>query len=127
MMVSAFIEMIGPTIDMIWVGRLGSSAMASVGVAGLAIMMVNAARQGLNTGFRAILARYVGAKDFDRANLVTQQAVTVSGFFAIIMALIGFFFSDAILRLLGVEPHVVTRGASYMRIQLIGCFLCHFR
>ncbi|MBN1381360.1 MAG: MATE family efflux transporter [Deltaproteobacteria bacterium] len=126
MTVTALIEQLGIIIDMVWVGRLGASAMASVGVAGLAVMMMVAARQGLNTGIRAMLARFVGAKDFAGANLVTQQAMIVSGIFAIAVAVIGIFFSDALLTLLGVEPHVVARGGSYMRIQLVGSFFMSF-
>ncbi|MBN1664135.1 MAG: MATE family efflux transporter [Deltaproteobacteria bacterium] len=126
MTVSALIEQLGILIDMIWVGRLGSAAMASVGVAGLAVMMVVAARQGLNTGIRAMLARFVGAKDFSGANRVTQQAVVLSGIFAVVVSVIGIFFSDAILTLLGVESHVVARGGAYMRIQLVGSFFMSF-
>lgn len=126
MTVSAFIEQLGILIDMIWIGWLGSSHMASVGVAGLAVMVMVSARQGLNTGIRAMLARFVGAKDFDGANLVTQQGMIVSGVFAMVVAFIGIFFSDAILTLLGVEPEVVVRGAAYMRIQLVGSFFISF-
>jgi putative MATE family efflux protein len=126
MTVSALVEQLGPTIDMIWMGRLGSSAMASVGVAGLAVMVLVSARQGLNTGIRAMLARFVGAKDFEGANRVTQQALIISAVFAVVMAIIGIFFSEAILRMLGLNPQVVKQGAAYMRIQLIGSFFMSF-
>jgi len=126
MTVSALVEQLGPTIDMIWMGRLGSTAMAGVGVAGLAVMVLVAARQGLNIGIRAILARAVGAKDLLEANRVTQQALIISAFFGLFMAAVGIFFSEAILRLLGVSPAVVKQGASYMRIQLIGSFFMSF-
>ncbi len=120
MSISALVEQLGPTVDMIWMGKLGQSAMAGVGVASLAVMTVNAARMGLNTGIRAMIARAIGAKDLDEANRVTQQGLVVSTIFAILMAAIGGFFSESILQLLGVEPEVVTTGAAYMRIQLVG-------
>jgi putative MATE family efflux protein len=120
MTVSALVEQLGPTVDMIWMGKLGQSAMAGVGVASLAVMTVNAARQGLNTGIRAMIARAIGAKDLEEANRVTQQGLVVSTIFAIIMAIIGGFFSESILSLLGIEPEVVKTGAAYMRIQLVG-------
>ena len=120
MSVSALVEQLGPTVDMIWMGKLGQAAMAGVGVAGLAVMTVNAARMGLNTGLRAMIARAVGAGDLEEANRVTQQGLVASTIFAIIMAIIGIFFSDSILNLLGMEPEVVREGAAYMRIQLIG-------
>ncbi|MBW1767696.1 MAG: hypothetical protein JRJ65_11675 [Deltaproteobacteria bacterium] len=35
MMISHFLNMIGPTIDMIWVGKLGPAPIAGVGVGGI--------------------------------------------------------------------------------------------
>lgn len=120
MSISALVEQLGPTVDMIWMGRLGQSAMAGVGVASLAVLTVNAARMGLNTGLRAMIARAIGGRNTDEANLIAQQGLVAAAIFAVIMAMIGIFFSDTILRLLGVEAEVVATGAAYMRIQLVG-------
>ena len=56
--------MIGPTVDMIWVGRLGAAAIAGVGVSGMAVMMANSIMMGLGMGARAMIARAIGAEDF---------------------------------------------------------------
>ena len=66
--ISGTIFMLGPMIDMIWVGSLGTAAIAGVGVSGMAVMVINSARMGLNTGTRALLARAVGAGDTHQAN-----------------------------------------------------------
>jgi putative MATE family efflux protein len=120
MTISSLVEQLGPTVDMVWMGKLGQAAMAGVGVASLAVLTVNAARMGLNTGIRAMVARAIGAKNPEEANLVAQQGLVASTIFAILMAIIGGFFSEAILQLLGVTPEVVEAGANYMRIQLVG-------
>ena len=126
MTVSGSVQMLGPTIDMIWVGRLGAASMAGVGVAGMAVMTINAARMGLNTGTRAMLARFVGAEDFEGANHIAQQAFVISVIFAAIMALIGIILADQILMLLGVEEDVVSEGAAYMRIMFGGSIFMSF-
>ena len=120
MAVSSLVETLGPTVDMIWVAKLGAAAVASVGVAGTAVMLVNATRQGLNTSLKALISRSVGAGNIQEAQHAVQQAVIISVLFAIVCAIIGIFFSEAILRLLGVEPDVIRIGASYMRIQFVG-------
>jgi len=51
--ISNTITMLGPTIDMIWVGSLGSASLAGVGISGMAVMVINSARMGLNTGTQA--------------------------------------------------------------------------
>ena len=118
--VSNTIFMLGPMIDMIWVGSLGSSAIAGVGISGMAAMVMMSARMGLNTGTRALVARFVGSKDNAAANHVAQQAFVLSALFAMVTAVIGVLFAEKILVLMGVEPDVVKQGADYMRIVFIG-------
>lgn len=118
--VSGSVAMLGPTIDMIWVGRLGSAALAGVGVSGIAVMMVNSAKMGLNTGTRALLARSVGAGNMDEANHVAQQAIVIAVCFSLVLTAIGIFFAEDILVLMGLEPDVIREGADYMRIMFVG-------
>jgi len=118
--ISNGLRTVGPTVDMIWVGKLGAASIAGVGIAGTAVWVVMAGRMGINTGTRAILARFVGAGDAEGANHVAQQAIIISAIYAIAMAAIGVFFAEQILRLLGVEADVVAEGAAYMRIMFIG-------
>jgi len=121
-MISTTINMMGPTTDMIWVGKLGSSSIAGVGVSGLAVQVANALVLGLFTGTSALVARFIGAKDETNANRVAQQAFVLSGAFSLVVAIIGIFMSYQILSLMGVSPEVIEAGVSYMRIQFIGIF-----
>ena len=127
MIVSSMFNMLGPTIDMVWVGKLGSASIAGVGVSGMVVMVINSARMGLQTGTRAIIARFWGADDKEGAIHVAQQALVVSTIFAVVMAAIGIFLAEPILRVMGVEPDVVSEGAAYMRIMLVGSVAMSFR
>jgi putative MATE family efflux protein len=127
MIISTSLTMLGPTIDMIWVGKLGSAAIAGVGISGMAVMLVNSARMGLNAGTRALVARFVGAGDAGEANHVAQQAFVISAIFSIVMAAIGIFLAEPILMVLGVEADVVAEGAAYMRIMFVGSVALSFR
>lgn len=127
MMVSNSVNMVGPTIDMIWVGRLGPASIAGVGVAGAAVMLVHSMMMGLFIGLRAMIARFVGAGDVKTANHVAQQAFVIAAIVSIIMAAVGVFFAESILRLLGVQPDVVAQGAAYLRINFIGMVAMSFR
>jgi putative MATE family efflux protein len=127
MIVSYSLNMIGPTIDMIWVGRLGAADIAAVGVAGIAVMLVQAALMGLFMGLRAMVARFIGAGDEGSANGVAQQALVVGAVSSIILAIIGIFFAEGILALVGLAPEVIDLGAAYLRIQFIGMVAMSFR
>ncbi len=114
------LNMLGPTVDMIWVGKLGAAAVAGVGIAGMAVMVLNSLLMGLFTGVRAMVARFFGAGDSGGANHIAQQGFVIGIVFSIFMAFVGIFFAEPILSVFGVEPDVVAEGAAYMRIQLTG-------
>ncbi|UCH42861.1 MAG: MATE family efflux transporter [Dehalococcoidales bacterium] len=127
MIVSGSLTMLGPTIDMIWVGKLGAASIAGVGVAGMAVMLVNSTRMGLSQGMRAIVARYIGADDIEGAKHAAQQAFVISSVFAITMAAIGILLARPILIMMGLEVDVVDEGADYMRIMFVGSAALSFR
>ena len=127
MMVTQSITTLGPTIDMIWVGKLGAASMAGVGVSGMVVMLVSSVRTGLQTGTRAILARSVGAGEKEAANHVANQSFVVSILFSVVTAVIGVFLSGQMLQLMGLEADVLAEGTTYLRIQLVGMVTMSFQ
>ena len=125
--VSSSLNILGPVIDMVWVGKLGAASIAGVGVAGIAVMVITSARMGLTMGTRAIVARFIGAGEAREANNAAQQAFVISGVYTIIMASIGIFFSESIMGLFGLEPEVVAEGVAYLRIMFVGSVAMSFR
>ncbi len=120
MLITTTINTIGPTVDMIWVGKLGANSIAGVGVSGVVVMVVNSLIFGIFTGTTAIVARFIGARNEKMANRAAQQAFVVALAFSIMIALIGIFLAAPIMRKLGVAEDVVSEGTLYLRIQLVG-------
>jgi putative MATE family efflux protein len=121
--VSQSLNMMGPTIDLIWVGRLGETAIAGVGVSGMAVMFVMSAMMGLSQGTRALVARSVGSGDMLEAKNVAIQSFNICAGYSILMVTVGILFSEKILMILGVHSDVILVGAMYMRIMFIGSAL----
>ncbi|MFC1900073.1 MATE family efflux transporter [Chloroflexota bacterium] len=119
-LISQSLSMMGPTIDMIWIGRLGAASVAGVGISGMIVIVANSLTMGLFTGLRAMIARSFGAGDRESANHALQQSFVLGAVFSVMTALIGLFLAEQILMVFGVAPDVVTEGAAYMRIQLVG-------
>lgn len=120
MMVGGSLNMLGPTIDMIWVGKLGAAAIAGVGVAGMIVMLANSMMMGLYQGLRAMVARFIGAGNPRGANHVTQQALVIGLTYSIVMAATGIFLAKPIMILMGVGADVVDQGVPYLRINFVG-------
>jgi putative MATE family efflux protein len=124
--VSTTVMMVGPIIDMIWIGKLGSAEMAGVGISGIVVALINSLIMGLFTGLRALVARFVGAGDKEQANRVAQQAFVIGAALSLVLAVIGQLFATSIMNLWQLEPDVIAAGATYMRIELIGIFTMSF-
>ncbi len=65
-------------IDLYWVGRLGSEAVAAVAISGNLMFMVMAVTQMLAVGTTTLISHAVGRKDRTRALLVFNQAQVLS-------------------------------------------------
>lgn len=118
--------MLGPTVDMIWVGRLGPAAIAGVGVSGMVVMLLISLMMGFNMGTRAMIARFVGAGDADNANHVALQAYVACAGFALVIVPSGIFFAEPLLSLFGLEADVIAEGIIYMRLMFIGAGFMSF-
>jgi putative MATE family efflux protein len=127
MIVANSLNVLGPTVDMIWVGRLGAEDIAAVGVAGMVVMLANALLMGLFTGLRSMIARYIGAHDPEGAIHVARQALIISTATSVLLAIIGIFMAESMLKLLGLDSELIILGAPYLRIQFIGMVAMSFR
>jgi putative MATE family efflux protein len=127
MTVTQVMMSLGPTIDMIWVGRLGEAAVAAVGVAGVVVMLAMGVMMGFTTGMLALISRAIGSKDAAVANKVAQQGIVVTVIYAIFVALVGEFLGEPILRIITHDPDIIRLGAAYLRIEFVGGATMLFR
>lgn len=117
--ISYIFNMIGPFVDMIWVGKLGAASVAGVGIAGMVVILLTAATMGLTMGVRALIARFVGAGDREGANHAAMQAFVIGSAYYIVVAPFGIFLSEPIMSAFGVDADVIAEGAAYMRVMFI--------
>jgi putative MATE family efflux protein len=123
MIISNIMAMTGPTIDMIWVGRLGPDAIAAVGVSGMIVMFVMTAMMGVAIGARALIARFIGMKQPNDAVRVARQAFLIAMGLSVIIATAGILLSDTILSLMGVEDEVLRLGSAYLKVNFCGAVI----
>jgi putative MATE family efflux protein len=107
-------------VDMIWIGRLGPSAIAGAGIASIIIMMIMSMDFGLIIGVRAMVARFIGARDQAQADHVAAQAILLGIVWGGLMMTIGILSGRHIMDLMGVEPEVIEEGMSYLRVMFYG-------
>jgi putative MATE family efflux protein len=120
MMMMETLYVVSQIVDMIWIGRLGSSAIAGVGVASIVLLLVMSMDFGLIVGVRALVARHVGADDIAGANYIAGQAFILSIIWGALITGAGILLAEPIIRMFGVESQVVKEGTAYLRIMFAG-------
>ncbi len=120
LMIIAVLQTTQHLIDMFWVGRLGASSIAAVAMSGTIIMVFFTIVIGVSTGTLALVARYVGAKDSDKANTVATQSIYLGIIMAVVGMLVGFLLTERLFLLLGASQEVLEAGVGYLKIILVG-------
>jgi putative MATE family efflux protein len=120
MLISDGLNLSGPTIDMLWVGRLGPTSIAAVGVSGLVLQLMTLGIWGVNIGLRALIGRFIGNGDNEGAKHVGRQALILSASYSTLAAVILIILAKPILNLFGVQPDVLALGTPYLQIALLG-------
>ena len=108
------------SVDTAMVGSLGAVATASVSISGTPMMLINGIVMSFGMGFTALIARMVGAQNFERARSLTRQALTTVFMLGIPMALICYVLSDDIPRWMGAAPDVLRLATGYNKIMAYG-------
>ena len=120
MVLEMVLESLFAVVDVFWVSRLGSDAIATVGLTESVLTLVFAVGMGLGIATTAMVARRIGEKDHEGAAVSAVQAIflglTLSALFGIVFAVL----APRLLGIMGASPAIVATGTSYMRIALGG-------
>ena len=120
MMLEMGMEAVFAVVDIAFVSRLGTNAIAAVGLTEALITVLYAAAIGLGMAVTAMVSRRIGAKDRDAAAHVTGQAIWVGGALAILIGVCGVVYAEDLLRVMGASEDVITEGRGFMAMLLGG-------
>ena len=107
-------------VDIYFVAKLGSAAIATVVMGGMISNIIWMIMAGLGTSIRAMISRFIGAKEEKAAAEVAVQSLLLSLMLGVFIGIAGSLFARPILVFLGAEPEVLQLGVNYIRIIAIG-------
>jgi putative MATE family efflux protein len=120
MILELSLESVFAVVDMFFVGKLGSTAIQTVGLTESVITIIYTLGMGLGMGTTAVVARRIGEKNPDAAAHAGAQAILMSVLITIVISVTGFVYAPNILKLMRAAPEVVREGAVFARIMLGG-------
>jgi putative MATE family efflux protein len=120
MMLEMAMEAIFAVVDIAFVSRLGTNAIAAVGLTEALITVLYAVAIGLGMGVTAMVSRRIGEKDPEAAAVVTGQAIWIGAALAILIGYTGVIYAADLLRLIGADEAVVSEGTGFTAVLLGG-------
>jgi putative MATE family efflux protein len=122
--IPAVLEMIMESIfvivDIFFVSKLGSNAVATVGLTESLIILVYAISLGLATATTSMVSRRIGEKNPDKASKTAFQAILTGAIVSVIIAIPGAIFAKDLLDIMGASPVIVNEMSGYATIMLGG-------
>jgi putative MATE family efflux protein len=106
--------------DALWLGRLGSGAQAAAGLATSVRVTMISVLMALSGASGAVVARYVGAKDQQNANLAVLQGVILMAVSSGGLGIVGVLFAEPLMGLAGADAEVLPLAVRYARILFAG-------
>lgn len=106
-------------VDSVFVSRLGTVALASVGLASSALHLTTAFWIGVLGGARVWVSQASGADDETDARLAAWQGLFIAGI-AGVLAVLTVPFGDGLLAWLGASAEAIEAGGGYLRVRLVG-------
>ncbi len=121
-MAESFLQTFAQMVSMALVGRIGASAVTSIGLSMAPLNVLYGLFTGLGVAATAVVARSMGAGDERGATHAAGQAVLLSLLVAIAGAVgVGLFARDLVVWM-GAEPEIVAEGTRYLRVMTPGLF-----
>ena len=103
------------TVDSIVVGRyIGDTALAAVGTAGPILNLLLVLFMGSSTGASILSAQYFGAKDRPTLNKVVGSAITLTLVAGLLMTVVGYLASPALIAMVKPPESVATGAVTYL-------------
>jgi putative MATE family efflux protein len=118
MVMELVLESTFAVVDIFFVGKLGSSAIATVGLTESLLYLLYAIDMGLAMAVTAVVARRIGEGQREEAAITAVQAIWIALLASTPFAVIGIVFAQDLLRLMGADAWSLANGYPYMQWAL---------
>ena len=101
-------------IDLYWVGRLGTEAVAGVGIAGNLTFVVLALTQMLGVGTTAVVSHASGRKDRAQAGLLFNQSQLLAMVVGVVFLIVGLILRWPYASAMSADARTAAHAATYL-------------
>lgn len=118
MMLELVMESTFAVVDIYFVGQLGASAVATVGLTETYLFLLYSIAMGLATAVTAIVARRIGEGHKTDAATTAVQAIAIAVLLSLPFSVAGILFPQQLLALMGADAWSIEHGYRYTQWML---------
>lgn len=107
-------------VDRLWVGKIGTTALAALGVAHVALMAIGTLMMGMGIGTLAGVARHLGRGETEAAGRFYGRGMLLAIGLGLGFAALAFVLPAPLLAYMGVDATVAAPAEEYLRISMWG-------
>ena len=120
MVLEMIMESVFAVVDIFFVSRLGTDAVATVGITESVMTVVYAVGVGLAMATTALVSRRIGEKNKKEASVVAFQSILVGVIISVIIAIPGILYATSFLKLMGATDKMADEGFMFPAIMFGG-------
>ncbi|MBP2025704.1 MATE family efflux transporter [Peptoniphilus stercorisuis] len=117
---TAFVQMAYSLVDLLWLGKLSTNAVAAVGTSGFFVWIAQAITLIAGTGISVGLAQAYGKEDNEAAEKIVRSGFQVNAFNCIALMAFYLIFRNNIIGMYNLEPILEQMTIDYFVIVTIG-------
>lgn len=114
-----FFQTILGFVDTYFVSKIGLVEVSAVGVTNSIVAIYFALFLAIGVAANVRISNFLGAKQPEKARHIAQQSILLAILFGLITGMITLFFSEPLLKLMGIEANVLEAGEIYFKIVAI--------
>jgi putative MATE family efflux protein len=118
MVLELVLESTFAVVDIYFVGKLGPSAVATVGLTESFLFLLYAIAIGLAMAVTAVVARRIGEDKREEAAVTAMQAIYIALLVSVPFSIAGIVYAQDLLRLMGADAWTLEHGYGYMQWML---------
>lgn len=120
MMLETSVEALFAITDIFFVAKLGSEAIATVGITEAVITLLYAVGIGLSMSITALVARRIGENDQPRAAIIAGQSILIGFALSVVIGICGVVYARDVLTFIGASNTILVQFSGYTAIMLGG-------
>ena len=120
MVFEMLMESVFALVDIYFVSKISTHAVATVGLTESVITLVYAVAVGISMAATAVVARRIGEGNTEGARQAATQVIYLGVGVSLLFSLAGIYFAKDILALMKASPEVIEEGYQYTQILLGG-------